>query len=548
MIDDKSRLYYLFGGLSILYIFVLFYYIGDYPVWNKDEGLYAETVREMIERRNFLDPFYNYEHRWQKPILIYWVLMPFAYFFGASAFTIRLSLAFLGVATLVLTYFFAKKLFNDKKLAFFSAFLLVSSAGFIMQTRHIVTHLMLLFTIVASFYFMYDLLKGKRDKLTVALFGAMVGLAFLAKLYVGVVFILTTGFLLSFKEIWQNKLAFLKKSILGIATFSIVAMPWYIYMINKYGMEYINFVYHEFFDRITISYTGSSTKSDPLFYPRVFLGLFAPWSIPLIVALFVNGYKNGLESIKGLPKNLPLLLIISGFFVVMVTLSIPKSKIPSYLLSLQVFASIITAYVFLKTPFKKALKYSFFGIQSLLSLALVGVWILYFDYKSFEFLFVLFVLGISFLYPLSNVEWGIFRVALVSWIAYFGIVSNLYKEIVPTFFPFDRFGQKVAQIRETQKRDIPLYTYNKFFQALPFYAKTKMISIPKVPEAKEFFWLVDPKEMKKLKTSNLKWKILDKGKYFKESYSKLFKIINIQKGYTSAKKSGDIWLLWVKKR
>ncbi len=174
--------------------------------------------------------------------------MPFAYFFGASAFTIRLSLAILGVATIILTYFFTKKLFDDKKLAFYSSFLLVSSVGFIMQTRHIVTHLMLLFTIVASFYFMFDLLDGKRDKITITLFGTMVGLTFLAKLYVGVVFILTTGTILGFKEIWQNRVSFIKSSLLGVLAFIIIALPWYIYMINLYGMEYINFVYHEFFD------------------------------------------------------------------------------------------------------------------------------------------------------------------------------------------------------------------------------------------------------------------------------------------------------------
>ncbi len=546
MNQKDIRVYYLLGFLSIFYIWLLFYYIGDYPVWNKDEGLYAETVREMIERGNYLDPYYNYEHRWQKPILIYWVLLPFAYFFGASAFTIRLSLAILGVLTLILTYLFAKKLFNDKKLALFSAFLLLSSTGFIMQTRHIVTHLMLLFTIVASFYFMYDLLKGKRDRLTIILFGAMVGLSFLAKLYVGVVFILTTGFLLSFKEIWQKRWIFLKSSLWGIGAFLVVAMPWYLYMINKYGMDYLNFLYHEFFDRITISYTGKATKSDPLFYIRVFFGLFAPWSIPLVVSLAILAKEKGIRPLFAIKNNLPLLLVVTGFFVVLVTLSIPKSKIPSYLLSLQVFAAVITAYVFLKTPWRATLKYTFLAIQIILSIALVAIWILYFDYKSFEFIFVLFVLEFSFLHPLSNIKWGIFRVGLVSWIAYVSVVANLYKEIVPTFFPFDRFGKIVADIRKT--KPIPLYTYNKFYQALPFYAKTKMISTNSIPKEKEFFWLVDPEEIKKLDTSKLEWRVLDKGKYFKESYSKLFKIINIQKGYSSKEKSGDIWLLLVKQK
>ncbi len=99
------------------------------------------------------------------------------------------------------------------------------------------------------------------------------------------VFILTTAFILSFREIWSNKIAFLKGSIWGVLSFSLIALPWYIYMIDKYGVSYLKFIYHEFFDRITVSYTGKSTQSDPFFYIRVFFGLFAPWSIPLAVTI-----------------------------------------------------------------------------------------------------------------------------------------------------------------------------------------------------------------------------------------------------------------------
>ncbi len=59
MEKNSLREKYLLNLLFFLYILLLFYYIGDYPVWNKDEGLYAETVREMIERGNLLDPYYN---------------------------------------------------------------------------------------------------------------------------------------------------------------------------------------------------------------------------------------------------------------------------------------------------------------------------------------------------------------------------------------------------------------------------------------------------------------------------------------------------------
>jgi len=84
--ENSIKSSYLLNALFPLYVFLLFYYIGDYPVWNRDEGLYAESVREMIENGNLLDPYYNYEHRWQKPILIYWILMPICIFFWSFRF------------------------------------------------------------------------------------------------------------------------------------------------------------------------------------------------------------------------------------------------------------------------------------------------------------------------------------------------------------------------------------------------------------------------------------------------------------------------------
>jgi len=81
------------------------------------------------------------------------------------------------------------------------------------------------------------------------IFGASLGLVFLAKLYVGIVFILATAFLLSFKEILTKKKAFIKGFLLGLLSFSLIAFPWYLYMYIKYDDLYINFLYHEFFDR-----------------------------------------------------------------------------------------------------------------------------------------------------------------------------------------------------------------------------------------------------------------------------------------------------------
>ncbi len=536
---EKLREYYpLFRLLFVAFIFLLFYNIGNYPVWNKDEGLYADAVRIMIENGNFLDPYFNYEHRWQKPILIYWVLLPFSYLFGADEFTIRLSLFFLALATLFITYLFAKKIFHNSQIAFLSSFFLLSSTAFILQSRHIVTHMLLLFTIMLSFYFLYDLLNKKRDKKTIIIFGASLGLVFLAKLYVGVVFILTTAFLLGFKEILKNKKEFIKGSVLALISFSLIAFPWYIYMYLKYDDLYINFLYHEFFDRIGTNVTG---KNSPLFYVKIYLGNFAPWSVVFITLSIVYFKKFRGEIWQKLFQNKSLLLVLTAFLVVLITLSIPKSKLPGYLFSLQGFASILMAYAIYYATFNNIIKITFIFLQTILTIALIAIWILYFDYFSFEAITILFILIGLYFIKLKDIYRGILRLGVVVFLVYFTILGNIYKEIEP-FFGYKRFAQEISQL--VDKKDIKVYFYKDFRESVPFYAKTKIIKTSTLPTDSDYIMITDEKFIENF---DLNYTIIDSSKYYKGSDSNVFKILNIQKGYRKSDRAGKLILIEVQK-
>ena len=527
-----------FWLLFAAYIFLLFYGI-DYPVWNKDEGLYADAVREMIERGNYLDPYFNYEHRWQKPILIYWVLLPFAEFFGPSGWSLRLGLVAVALLTLWVTWLWTRRLFGDREIAFLSAFFLVSTAGFIIQSRHIVTHLLLLFTILLAFYFLWELLAGRRSRRNVLLFGASLGLVFLAKLYVGMVFVLTTGFLLGAAEAWRHRRAFFREALWGLLAFAVVALPWYLYMIAHYGQEYLSFLYHEFFDRIGKSYTG---RKGPFFYVGVYFGNFAPWSVPLAAMGVAALWKYRQESWRLLRANRPLLLVVSAFFVVFITLSIPKSKLPGYLFSLQAFAAILTAYGFAKLEWNRGWKGVFLGLQLLLAAATLAVWFLYFDWKSLQFVLIAALLAGSFLWPMLDKYRAVLRVGFVGFLLFSSIVGNLYKEIQP-YFAYERFGQRIAEIR--QHKPLKVYTYRMGRQSLPFYAKTKIHSIRKLPKDPEYLLMVDVKEFEKLPEKPKHYRILDRALYYKGADSQVFKIINMAKGYRSREKEGEWMLLQV---
>ena len=47
--------------------------LGRQAITDSDEAFYAEAAREMVEGQDWLTPHFNYEERWQKPILYYWV-------------------------------------------------------------------------------------------------------------------------------------------------------------------------------------------------------------------------------------------------------------------------------------------------------------------------------------------------------------------------------------------------------------------------------------------------------------------------------------------
>ena len=48
--------------------------LGRPAIGDSDEAFYAEAGREMVELGDWLTPHYNYEYRFQKPILFYWLV------------------------------------------------------------------------------------------------------------------------------------------------------------------------------------------------------------------------------------------------------------------------------------------------------------------------------------------------------------------------------------------------------------------------------------------------------------------------------------------
>ena len=90
---DISRHRARIALLSVLALAVAPYFVGlgASSLWDSNEAFYAETPREMIESGDLINPSFNYQPRFNKPPLSYWVVAASYKLFGVSEAVERLS-------------------------------------------------------------------------------------------------------------------------------------------------------------------------------------------------------------------------------------------------------------------------------------------------------------------------------------------------------------------------------------------------------------------------------------------------------------------------
>ena len=69
MMKDKR-----FWILALISIVLLVLPNGLYSAFDKDEPKYLEAAWEMVKTGDYITPYYNYEYRFDKPILVYWLV------------------------------------------------------------------------------------------------------------------------------------------------------------------------------------------------------------------------------------------------------------------------------------------------------------------------------------------------------------------------------------------------------------------------------------------------------------------------------------------
>jgi len=284
-----KRLYLL---LFLIIIAFYFYGLGMLPLLGPDEPRYAQVAREMLSRGDLITPTLG-GHTWfEKPALLYWLIIASFKIFGVHEWSARLGPALCGLLTIGAVAYVgravegvADEMNTAAGFSFWSALVVASSLGLIVFSRAASFDVVITMTTswALACFLVHELGSGRRARLLMG-FYVFVGLSLLAKGLVGIVIPFgVVSFYYVFRRQWPRRDVWLS-SIWGVPLALAVSAIWYGPVIARHGWVFIDefFIQHHFARFVSNKYH----HPQPIyFYPAIILLLALPWSPFLIAAL-----------------------------------------------------------------------------------------------------------------------------------------------------------------------------------------------------------------------------------------------------------------------
>ncbi len=326
--------------------------LGSIGLTDRDEGRNAEAGREMFETGDAITPTFNYEPRFIKPAMLYWLMSASYRVFGENEFAARFPSALFGVGLIALLYLF---LTHERGpiVGLFGAVMLLLNVGMVASARQALTDMVLIFfTTLATFSFWLGFHeKGpKRRWLWVSYIAMAFGtltkgpLGILVPLLAIVPYLTVTK---QWRRFWQHGFP-----LRGFTLYLALALPWYAVMLTLHGSSYGSDVQTHTLSRFLNPFYGWG--GTVLFYVPVLLWGFFPWSAFLPVALYeqykvwkgrgVSVANAGLHDRDpaGQHRNLDLFAGL-WFLTVFIFFSLGATRLPHYIGPLYPAAAIVAA-------------------------------------------------------------------------------------------------------------------------------------------------------------------------------------------------------------
>jgi 4-amino-4-deoxy-L-arabinose transferase-like glycosyltransferase len=345
--------------------------LGRAAIGDADEAFYAEAAREMVTSGDWLTPHYNYEERFQKPVLYYWLAAAAFTILGPGEAAARLPSALSGVLLVLLAWSCGRRLYGERT-ARLAGLITASNFGYFALGRLALPDLPLaaLMTLAtwagleASARFgrlpmprgqaagtrepvrdVRGLAFDRRAHGWLLLASAGAALAVLMKGPVGValpalIVLTATRLGLLGPPRWLP----VPIRALGLAglLFVGIAAPWFVAMVLEHGVAYL----HRFFVSENVERFATDRYNAPrsvFFYVPIVFGGLAPWSSFLF--LWLPGLVRSLQTRRLALGNWEWVLVLwAATPLVFYSLSIGKQ--PRYILPLLPPLALLLAHSF----------------------------------------------------------------------------------------------------------------------------------------------------------------------------------------------------------
>jgi 4-amino-4-deoxy-L-arabinose transferase-like glycosyltransferase len=263
--------------LLLLAALTFFAGLGRGAITDSDEAFYAESAREMVLSGDWLTPHYNFEPRFQKPVLYYWLTAATYYVTGATGFGARLWAALAGLGLVMVTAACGRRWY-DETTGLLAGAIVATNFGYFTIGRMALPDLPLTFCITLAIWAaLVSTLEQERSPRKFVLVSALaLGLGFLMKGPVGVIIpliVIVPVLVVERRSIGVTPIDL----VLGLLVFLTVSVPWYVLMWLRHGNEYLQgFFVGDNFERF-----ATDRFNDPRpwwFYLPVVAGGLLPWT------------------------------------------------------------------------------------------------------------------------------------------------------------------------------------------------------------------------------------------------------------------------------
>jgi 4-amino-4-deoxy-L-arabinose transferase-like glycosyltransferase len=380
-----TRFKFLFFGIYAIFLFI---FLSHWGVIETSEARYAEIAREMLTSGDWLHPRLLNIFHYHKPPGTYWITALSYELFGVNSFAVRFFLQAGILIQIVLVYKIAQHLFEQDQISLLAAVIYGSMPLVLIAARGLTTDCYLT-TVVLLILFSWLNWRANGKAIWLYAIGLEIGGGFLIK--GPLIFIVPFFFFIGISPT-QTYRPVQFHHVIAILLSLIIALSWYLYLIDENRNFLSYFLIRQTADRVTNA--DVFKRHEPFWYYFAYGPLLAfPWSIPFIAGLLKAPWANLIPTVQRLLiwcVGVPLLLF-----------SLISSKLVLYVLPIFPIIAICTSYLL---------------VYHLNALRMERIMFIYFT-------LLCIVLGFVFLSPM-NWQWDLIIIPAISFVLLIFLKAN----------------------------------------------------------------------------------------------------------------------------